>query len=91
MAKGKRSSGTTYTSKGERRNVSKNTTKQVRRHLSGAERAVNQISAHRKGKNTMVTIANPNKNETNKRFIRVPGTQAFGPCFVDRYIIKDRG
>jgi len=91
MAKGKRSKGTAYTSKGERRNVSKATTKAVRRELLGGDRVVNQITAHRKGKNTMVTIPNPNKNETNKRFIRVPGTQVFGPHFVDRYIIKDRG
>ena len=31
----------------------------------------NQIEAFNKGKNVMVTIPNPNTNETNKRFIRV--------------------
>jgi hypothetical protein len=31
----------------------------------------NQFDAFNKGKNVMVTIPNPNTNETNKRFIRV--------------------
>ena len=28
-----------------------------------------------KGKNVMLTIPNPNKNETNKKFIRVPAKE----------------
>jgi len=31
----------------------------------------NQLDAFNNGKNVMVTIPNPNTNETNKRFIRV--------------------
>ena len=44
-------------------------------------RLLNQLNSWSKGKRTMVTIENPNKNETNKRFIRVEGnhTEAFGP------------
>ena len=34
-------------------------------------RPCNQLTAFKKGKNVMVTIPNPNTNETNKRFIRV--------------------
>lgn len=34
-------------------------------------RAVNQVRAFAKGKRVMVTIANPNKQETGKPFIRV--------------------
>jgi hypothetical protein len=34
-------------------------------------RVINQLKAFRAGKRVMVTIANPNKEETNKRFIRV--------------------
>ena len=40
-------------------------------------RLINQLKAHLSGKQTMVTVENPNKNETNKRFIRVPGKTVF--------------
>lgn len=40
-------------------------------------RMINQLNAHRKGKRVMVTIANPNPNETNKPFIRVPSTEVW--------------
>lgn len=52
MAKGKRSSKTSYTSKGERRNVAKKYTKLARReYLQSPERIVNQTLAYRAGKN----------------------------------------
>jgi hypothetical protein len=34
-------------------------------------RAINQAKAYRQGKRVMVTVANPNKEETAKPFIRV--------------------
>ena len=37
-----------------------------------SERLSNQLTAFFKGKNVMLTIPNPNKNETNKPMIRVP-------------------
>lgn len=78
MAKGKKSSGTSYTSKGERSNVSRSTRAAMRReYIASGERIVNQMKAHRAGKRVMVTIANPNKEETNRPFIRVPGYIAF--------------
>lgn len=40
-----------------------------------ASRIMNQLKAFRAGKNVMLTIENPNKNETNKPFIRVPASQ----------------
>ena len=45
------------------------------------KKILNQLNSWSKGKRTMVTVENPNKNETNKRFIRVEGnhTAAFGP------------
>ena len=46
-------------------------------YLASGDRIINQLAAYRKGKNVMVTIENPNKNETNKRFIRVPGSQVW--------------
>ena len=73
MAKGKRSSGKNYTSKGERPNVSRWLVKKCRRDYLSSElaRSINQIDAFLKGKNVVLTIENPNKNETNKKFIRV--------------------
>jgi hypothetical protein len=80
MAKGKKSTGKTYISNGERRNVSKAITKAIRRdYLNSGERIMNQLLAYRANKKVMVTIENPNKNETNKRFIRVPANQYFKP------------
>lgn len=40
-------------------------------------RLANQLEAHRKGKRVMLTIANPNPNETNRPFIRVPSTEVW--------------
>lgn len=75
MAKGKKSSSKHYISTGEHSNVAKSTTKALRKqYLYSGDRIINQLKAFRAGKNVMVTIENPNKNETNKRFIRVPAS-----------------
>jgi len=70
---GKKKSRETESSKGERNNVCKATTKAVRRNYMNNDlaRMRNQLDAFNNGKNVMVTIPNPNTNETNKRFIRV--------------------
>ena len=60
-----------YTSKGQRRNVSKWVRKQARKETTPLQRTLNQQVAFRKGKNVMVTIPNPIKSETDKPFIRV--------------------
>ena len=70
MAK-RRNTRDRYVSKGERRSSIKTSTK------SAAARVVNQQAAHLAGKRVMVTIPNPNKNETNKRFIRLPSTSVW--------------
>jgi hypothetical protein len=64
MAKGKKASGKHYTSKGERR--SSISTK----NRDPGIRLLNQMAALAKGKDVVFTIENPNKNETNKRFIK---------------------
>ena len=66
-------SRSTETSKGERNNVRRDVTKDIRREYMKNKfaRPCNQLTAFKKGKNVMVTIPNPNTNETNKRFIRV--------------------
>ena len=38
----------------------------------------NKRDAWAKGKRVMLTIANPNNNETNKPFIRVPANEVWG-------------
>ena len=68
---GKKSKGTNYTSKGQRPNVRKDTRKAMRRDTSEVDKHLNKMKAFAKGRNVMLTIPNPNKNETNKRFIRV--------------------
>lgn len=70
MAKKKQRS--TQTSKGERSPLDKKLIKASRREYNGSTAQMNnKLAAWKRGKNVMLTIENPNKNETNKRFIRV--------------------
>ena len=84
MGKGKSSKG--YISKGERNNVRKDITKAIRREYKVVDRVNNQIDAFIKGKNVMLTIPNPNPNETMKRFIRVNAKDVWK--FNNPYIMK---
>jgi hypothetical protein len=78
MAKGKKSSGKHYTSKGERSNVARWLVKENRReYMQSGMRQHNQLLAYMAGKNVVLTIPNPNTNETNKRFIRVPANEVW--------------
>lgn len=77
MAKKKQRSK--YTSKGQNRNVSSDISKAVRREIDHIDRLINKLDAWSKGRRTMVTIENPNPNETNKRYIRQEGNIVFGP------------
>ena len=62
-----KSTGKNYTSKGERRSSIR-----TRGYLdTPADKAANKMDAQQKGKRVVWTIANPNKSETNKPFIRV--------------------
>lgn len=72
---GKKSSGKHYTSKGERR--SSISTK----NRDPGQRLLNQLDALIKGKDVVMTIQNPNKNETNKRLIK---TKISGKQFVKK-------
>jgi len=77
MAKGKGGKSKGFISQGIHSNVSKSVRKAMRTdYMASSERVLNQRAAFDAGKNVMVTIANPNENETNKRFIRVPAKQA---------------
>tara|TARA_Y100001951_G_C11283947_1_gene267325 strand:- start:962 stop:1237 length:276 start_codon:yes stop_codon:yes gene_type:complete len=83
---GKRKSSTGYKSKGERNNVRKDITKAIRRDIKFVDRINNQIDAFIKGKNVVLTIPNPNPNETMKRFIRVNAKDVWK--FNNPYMMK---
>ena len=65
-------------SKGERRNVAKSTRKQMRDAVTPLTMMSNKMKAWRAGKNVIVTIPNPNKKETNKKFIKVNAKEVWG-------------
>lgn len=68
--KGGKSKG--FISKGIHSNVSSSTRNAMRRdYMASPDRVLNQQKALHKGKDIVVTIANPNKEQTNKRFIKV--------------------
>lgn len=71
MGKGKKASGKHYTSKGTVKNVSNATRRLMRAGRSDAEKMLAKQKAWLKGQNPWLTIENPNKEETNKKFIRV--------------------
>lgn len=68
---GKKSSGSTYTSKGERKNVSSSILNVMRAERSSADNMLNKQRAWMSGSNPWVTMENPNKEQTDKKFIRV--------------------
>lgn len=75
---GKKSSGKHYTSKGIHRNVARATLTAMRRARSSLEKTINIQQAWLKGQNPWVTIENPNREQTNKRFIRVKSNDIWG-------------
>jgi len=63
---------TNQVSKGERRSQDSRWSKQARKEWVGSTaQMIEKVNAWHAGKNVMLTIENPNKNETNKPFIRV--------------------
>lgn len=71
MGKGKKASGKNYVSKGQHRNVSKSTLRLMRASKSETEKLLDKQNAWLKGSNPWLTIENPNKEQTNKKYIRV--------------------
>lgn len=88
MGKGKKSSGKHYTSKGEVGSPMK-TAKYGKTPL---DEMIDKQNAWMKGSNPWITIDNPNKNETNKRKIRVRMNDLKGGTYNDvkkrSYIMK---
>lgn len=77
MAKGKKSKGTHYESKGLI-GSNKKLRNAMRRDRSPFETLNNKWNAYFSGKKVYMTIQNPNPKETNKRFIRVPMNELYG-------------
>ena len=69
-------SKTSYISKGQRPNVNTKISNLVRQSKEG-DKIIRQLASSRKGKNTTITIPNPNREETNKPFIKVRGSDFF--------------
>jgi hypothetical protein len=80
--KGGKSKG--FISQGIHRNVNKKTLNAMRADRTAADKLINIQKAWLKGKNPWMTIANPNKEQTNKRFIRVRMNDMMGGTARDR-------
>lgn len=77
MAKSKAGKQKGYISKGSVKTVNKKTLNAMRsEYLVSPERLINQMAALKKGKDVWLTIDNPDKQQTNKRKIRVKVTAA---------------
>lgn len=81
--KGGKSKG--VVSKGVHSTVNRKITNALRsEYLQSPERILNQMEALRKGKDVVFTVANPVKEQTNKKFIKV---KVSGKDYVQR--LKD--
>lgn len=68
--KGGKSKG--FISKGIHSNVDRKITNAMRsEYLQSSDRLANQLNALKQGKDVVMTMPNPNKEQTNKKFIKV--------------------
>lgn len=74
----KKASGKTYVSKGIHSNVSSSTLAGMKKSRDPSEKVINIQKAWLANKNPWVTIENPNKEQTNRRFIRVRANELWG-------------
>lgn len=78
-----------YVSKGIHSNVRQTTLNGMKALLPSWTKFMNKFEAYLDGKDPWMTIDNPNKNETNKRTIRVRASSIYGPLKERRpYIMK---
>jgi len=81
------------TSKGIHTGTSKTLRKAMRRdYMASGNRMINQMAALSQGRDVVLTIENPNKQETNKRFIkqRVSGKK-YVSSRKGTFVMKDAG
>lgn len=67
-----------YTSKGQGVSVNKKTLNAMKRARTPIEVLLMKQKAYFEGKNPWLTVDNPNKNETNKKMIRVRANDYWG-------------
>lgn len=79
--KGGKSKG--FISQGIHRNVKKSTLAGMRAMKSEADKMLDKQKAWMKGGNPWVTMENPNKEQTNKRYIRVRMNDLRGGSYND--------
>lgn len=75
---GKKKTRSKVTSGGVHSSVNKNLTRAVRAARTEQEKNAFKINAWSKLQNPWITIANPNKEATNRRFIRVRANDLWG-------------
>jgi len=78
MAKAKGGKSKGNVSQGIHSNVARDTLKRMKQSRSAADKQLNKTRAYWAGKNPWITMANPNHEETNKRFIRVKANTLWG-------------
>jgi len=92
MAKGKGGKSSGNISQGIHSNISQNTKRLMKQgYKSSIHRVLNQQKALLQGKDIVVTIPNPNTNETNKPFIRqkVSGKNYLNALKNRTYVMKE--
>ncbi len=72
-----KSSKAKYTSQGMYKNVSQKTLNSMKNRNLG-DLFLQKFKAYLAGKNPWLTIENPNKNETAKKFIRIKAVDLYG-------------
>ena len=83
----RKSTRTSMTSKGERRNIV-NGVKEMRRDRSEIDKAFNKLKAWKKGLNPWITVPGPS---SNKRFIRAKANDVWGDPRKVMYGIYGKG
>jgi DNA polymerase III delta subunit len=81
----KKKSRDQQTSAGERPSVNKKILNLVRKDKTFLVKTLAQQNAFKSGKKVVLTVPNPNPNETNKRFIRIDAKDVWRN---EAYIIK---
>lgn len=80
-----------YISNGERQSVNQKVLNAMRKAISSADKWLELKRQWERGNNPWLTIANPNKAETNKRFIKVRANDHWGSPkshFNQKFIMK---
>lgn len=80
---GKKRSRTKKISKGQRPSMSSSILSAARSIMPGGSDLIKKVEAWREGKNPWITVENPDKQATNRQFIRMKADRYFGGTFKD--------